>query len=217
MNNEKKIVRKQGTMKTLRPLMVLSAFLLIVSQGIAQEFRLSAGYNGSNLSGSETEGWTGKAGYQFGADVLFGDQFYVRTGAQFLVRNLNYSYSPPIDDGLPDLVDQEFKYTSRLLRVPVNAGVRLFDPKDEPKVNAYAIVGPSVLFNLKTELNSEELNVETSDAQWYIGFGAGAEISFVFVEAGYDVALSKALDSEFTEAKVNFLYVMVGARLRLAK
>lgn len=184
----------------------------------AQEFRLGGGYNGSNVSKAGTEQWVGKAGYQFGADLLLGGSWFVKPGVHLLVRNLNYSLVGVGPDGTPNGTDVDFRYTSRSLRVPLLVGRRLLDPSDDPAFNIYVVGGPTALFNLNADLDNDALTVETQAAQWYLGFGGGLELGFLFVEAGYDVAMSNVFNGDdfSTNPKVNNVYAAAGVRLRLA-
>jgi hypothetical protein len=192
--------------------------LLIGSAVSAQEIRLYGGYNGSNVRESGDERWVGRAGYQFGADVLIGHQWFLKPGVQFLVRNIDYSFAGSMPDGVVTPA-QDFTYTSRSLRVPVMLGFRLMDPDNDPALNIYAMGGPSALMNLKADLDNDALTAETNNTQWYIGFGAGLELGFLFEEGGYDIAMSNVFKgSDFrTNPKVNFVYANAGVRLRLAE
>lgn len=204
-------------------LLPLCAALLTLSCCIgtarAQEVHLYGGYNGSNVQESGHERWVGRAGYQFGADLLIGDRWFLKPGIQFLVRNLDYSLVATGPNSEVTAPAQDFTYTSRSLRVPVMLGFHLFDPADEPMLNVYAMGGPSVLMNLNADLDNDALTVKTNGTQWYLGFGAGVELGFLFVEGGYDVAMSNVFKgSDFdTNPKVNFVYANAGLRLRFAR
>lgn len=202
-------------------LLPLTAVLVCaaVTSTTAQEFRLGGGYTGSNVREAGEEHWVGRAGYQFGADLVLGRQWFVKPGIYLQVRNLNYSIAGVDENGTPTGNDVEFRYTNRALRVPLMLGRRLLDPADDPAFNIYVMGGPTALFNLNADLDNDELDVETNPAQWYIGFGGGAEISFIYLEAGYDVAMSNVFkgDDFDTNPKVNNLYISAGVRLHLAK
>lgn len=205
--------------------MNLSRYLLpavlcgLVGAAHAQDFLFSGGYNGSNVREAGEEKWVGRAGYQFGADVVLGGLWSVRGGAHLQVRNLNYTIAGVNEQGEPIGTDTEFKYTSRLLRVPIKLGRRLLDPANDPPVNIYVLGGPTALFNLSADLDNDQLDVQTNATQWYIGFGGGAEIGFLFVEAGYDVAMNNVFNGEgfATNPSVNQVYGIAGLRLQLAR
>jgi len=210
-------------MNTRVPLLLsLTLSIAVLSTVSAQEIRLGGGYNGSNVNKAGTDRWTGRAGYQFGADVMLGNRFFVKPGIHFMVRNMNYTV---VDTSTSPVANNvEFRYTDRWLVVPVHVGVHLLDPADDHTVNAYIQAGPTALFKLNADLNSPNSTVTVNPAQWYFGGGAGIEISFVFIEAGYNVAMNKLFkdndsfrDRFDTNPKVNQLYVTAGVRLKLAK
>lgn len=196
-------------MRKLLPLVCL----IVALPGTAQEFRLSGGYNGSNVREAGNESWVGQAGYQFGADLLLGSRWFVKPGVHFMVRNLNYSHA-----ALPDVPSQDFRYTSRSLAVPIMLGLNLMDPADDPALNIYALGGPTALFKLDADLDNDQLDVETSAAQWYLGFGGGLSLGFLFVEGGYNVAMSNVFEGQTfqTNPRSNQAYAIAGVRLRLA-
>ena len=184
----------------------------------AQEFRFGAGYIGSNVQKAGNEKWVGKAGYQGGVDLVLGQQFFIRPGAYFQVRNLNYTVAGLDAQGAVVGSDVEYRYTSRSLRVPLFAGLRFIAPEDS-EFNIYVAAGPTALFNLSADLDNDQLEVETSGTQWFLGGAAGMELGFLFVEAGYDVAMSDVFkgDRFSTNPRVNQLSVTAGVRLRLAQ
>lgn len=180
----------------------------------AQELHLSGGFNGTNVHEAGEEHWTGRAGYQFGADLLIGDRWFLKPGVHFLVRNINYTYS-----AAADVPQQEFRYTSRSLAVPIMLGLNLMDPANDPPLNIYALGGPTAIMKLDADLDNNSLDVETSPAQWYIGFGAGATFSFLFAEAGYNVAMTNVFKGEGfrTNPKADYGYLIAGVRLKFAE
>lgn len=206
-------------MDPFRTFLLIGGLALLPLTGNAQEIRLYGGYNGSNVSKAGDEQWVGRSGYQFGADMLIGSQWFLKPGIEFMVRNLNYTWGGSAPDGSTVFPDTEFDYTSRSLRVPIMLGVHLMDPADDPALNIYIMGGPSALMNLNADLDNDALTVETNSNQWYIGFGGGLELGFLFVEAGYDVAMSNVFKgSAFeTNPKVNFVHANAGVRLRLAR
>ncbi len=202
------------SMKPLLPFLIAGSAALIAAPSAAQELHLSAGYNGSNVQEAGDEGWVGRGGYQFGADVKLGQRWFLEPGAHFLVRNLNYTYATA-----PDIPAQEFKYTAQSLHVPLMLGRNLMDPSSDPAFNISIMGGPSALIGLNTQLGQEELEVTTRSTQWYIGFAGELEFGFLFVNGGYDVAMSNVFDGDdfSTNPKVNFYHLSAGIRLQLAK
>jgi hypothetical protein len=196
--------------RNIIPLLALSLSTATVS---AQEIRLSGGYNASNVSEAGDEQWVGRAGYQFGADLMLGQRWFVKPGVHFLVRELRYTQA-----GTDDVPAQEFRYTNRSLSVPVLLGFNLMDPADDPGVNLYVMGGPTALMSLSADLDNDELDVETRGTQWYLGGAAGLSFGFLFIEGGYNAAMSNVFKGESfeTNPKVNQGYAIAGVRLRLA-
>lgn len=207
-------------MKYLRTSLVCMAALCVsLSTAQAQEIRLGGGYSGSNVREAGTEAWAGRAGYLLGADVVLGRTWFLRSGAHLHVRNLNYTLAGTDAEGNLMGTDTEFRYTSRALRVPVHVGLRLVDPLTDPAVNLYVFGGPTALMALSADLRNDALDVETRPAQWQLGFGGGLELGFLFVEAGYDMAMSSVFRGEAfgTNPRVNTVHATAGVRLRLAR
>ena len=207
-------------MRTPKTLFLLATLLVFgTTVAPAQEIRLGGGYTGSNVREAGQERWAGQAGYLLGADLLLGNTVFLRSGAHLHVRNLNYTLAGTDAEGNLMGTDTEFRYTSRALRVPVHVGLRLVDPLTDPAVNLYVFGGPTALMALSADLRNDALDVETRPAQWQLGFGGGLELGFLFVEAGYDVAMSNVFRGEAfgTNPRVNTVHATAGVRLRLAR
>lgn len=201
-----------------RNVILITAGLLFPALASAQEFRFGGGYSGSNVSDAGEERWVGRAGYHAGVDLVLGGLWFIRPGAHLQVRNLNYTLAGIDSNGAPFGNDVEFRYTDRSLRVPLLVGRRLMHPDDDPGVNIYVIGGPTALFNLSADLDNDQLDVRTTGTQWFIGAGAGLELGFLFVEGGYNVAMSNVFQGEAfqTNPRVNQVNLSAGIRLRLA-
>lgn len=199
--------------------LLIASLSLTMTPLCGQEFRFGGGYSGSNVREAGDERWVGRAGYHAGIDLMLGGLWFIRPGAHLQVRNLNYTMAGIDQNGNPFGTDVEFRYTDRSLRVPLFVGRHLLDPSDDPGVNLYVMGGPTALFNLNADLDNDQLDVRTTGTQWYIGAGAGLEIAFLFVEGGYNVAMSNVFQgAEFrTNPRVNQVNLSAGIRLRLAK
>ena len=207
----------------MKPLKTLTITALLASASFtslqAQELRLGGGYTGSNVQENTKEQWVGRAGYQFGVDVLIGNRLFVKPGFHVLTRNLDYTLLGLGPDGLPNGNNTDIRYKSQSLRIPVLAGIRLFAPSDETDFNLYAMGGPTALIGLDANLSNTLLVVSTNATQWYLGISAGMEYRFLFVEAGYDVAMTNVFqgDGINTNPKVNNSYIVAGLRFLLNK
>lgn len=208
------IAIKPNCMRHLLSLMIAGSAALICARTSAQEFHLSAGYNGSNVQKAGDERWIGRGGYMFGADVKLGHRWFLEPGIHFMVRNLGFTYA-----NAADIPAQDFTYTERSLRVPLMLGLNLLDPAEDPALNVSLMGGPTALIGLSSKLDQNSLDVETRGTQWYLGFAGEVQLGVLFVNAGYDVAMSDVFDGErfATNPRVNFYHAAAGVRLVLAK
>jgi hypothetical protein len=206
-------------MERIHKYLMATVLLLCGGATLGQEIRLGGGYTGSDVARAGEERWVGRAGYMLGADLILGNTWFVRGGAHLHVRNLNYTVAGTDADGNVIGTDNEFRYTSRSLRVPIHLGLRLMDPLSDPAFNIYLFGGPTALMAIDANLRNDALDVETRPAQWQLGFGAGLELGFLFLEGGYDVAMSNVFKGESfsTNPRVNNVYAAAGVRLRLAR
>lgn len=208
------IADKPNHMRHFFSLMIAGSAALICAPASAQELHLSAGYNGTNVQKAGDEGWTGRGGYTFGADLKIGQRWFLEPGLHFMVRNLNFTYATAAD-----IPAQEFRYTERSLRVPLMLGLNLLDPAEDPVVNVSLMGGPTALIGLSSKLDRNSLDITTRGTQWYIGFGGEVQLGFLFVNGGYDVAMSNVFDGESfeTNPKANFYHLAAGVRLKFAQ
>ncbi|HRD51381.1 MAG TPA: outer membrane beta-barrel protein [Flavobacteriales bacterium] len=193
--------------------------LLAAAALSAQELRLGGGLNMSNVREAGHEQWTGRAGYQAGADLQLGSLWFVRGGAHLQVRNLGFSTVTLDSADAAGTLNQEYRYTDRTLRVPLLVGRNLLDASDEPVVNAYVMAGPTALFPISARLTNDEFDVRTRSAQWLIGFGGGVTLGPLFVEATYGIAMTDVFEGATfrTNPMVNQFCLNAGARLRLVR
>ncbi len=201
-----------------------AVLLLLITSSIltlqAQEVRLGGGYSGSKVDADGSENWKGRAGYQYGLDVLIGNRFFLKPGIYMQIRNLDYTTVGVGQDGVTNGITTETRITSKALRIPLMGGIRLMDPATDPKgFNLYVTGGPTALIGLSTETGENSLNFTTRGTQWYLGFGAGAEYRFLFLDAGYDVGMSNMFkgDGINTNPRINNSWITAGLRFLLNK
>ena len=105
------------------------------------------------------------------------------------------------------------------LRIPLMGGIRLIDPVDGKDFNLYVTGGPTALIGLRTESDNNSLSFTTRSTQWYLGFGAGAEYRFLFIDAGYDVGMTNMFNGDGinTNPRINNSYITAGLRFVLNK
>ncbi len=185
----------------------------------AQEIRLGGGYSGSKVDADGSDNWKGRAGYQYGIELLLGNRFFVRPGIYMQIRNLDYTTVGLGQDGVSNGIETETRYTSKALRIPLMGGIRLFEPVDGKDFNLYVTGGPTALIGLSTESDNNSLSFTTRSTQWYLGFGAGAEYRFLFLDAGYDVGMTNMFNGDGinTNPRINNSYITAGLRFVLNK
>lgn len=208
-------------MKHSRTLTLLAVIgLTCASTLFAQEIRLGGGYSGSKVDADGSENWKGRAGYQYGLEVLLGNRFFLKPGLYMQVRNLDYTTVGVGQDGVSNGITTETRYTSKALRIPLMGGIRLLDPTVDAKgFNLYVTGGPTALIGLSTNTGENSLSFTTRSTQWYLGFGAGAEYRFLFLDAGYDVGMTNMFNGDGinTNPRINNSYITAGLRFILNK
>ncbi len=214
------LVGTTHTMDSLRRSLALAILMISPLLAIhAQEIRLGGGYSGSKVDADGSDNWRARAGYQYGLEVLLGGRFFVKPGIYMQIRNLDYTTTGLGQDGISNGITTETRYTSKALRIPLMGGIRLIDTENDPDFNLYATAGPTALIGLNAEVGDNSLNFTTRSTQWYIGFGAGAEYRFIFLDAGYDVGMTNMFNGDGinTNPRINNSYITAGLRFVLNK
>lgn len=162
--------------------------LFISSMAIAQ-FKPHIGMNWAQLS-SEPQDFTkeGRLGFVIGAGFKFGESWYVEPGVQF--SNLGTKLINKDDN---DITHQSYVQT---IRVPVMAGYDLMDK--ESLLNLRLYTGPSASFvmGVNTENSAAPDGVLPEGKENYVNtiwgwnFGVGIDITFIYVELGYELGLT---------------------------
>lgn len=212
--------RNTHTMDSLRRSLALALLMIAPLLALhAQEIRLGGGYSGSKVDADGSDNWRGRAGYQYGLEVLLGGRFFVKPGIYMQIRNLDYTTTGLGQDGISNGITTETRYTSKALRIPLMGGIRLIDTENDPDFNLYATAGPTALIGLNAEVGDNSLNFTTRSTQWYIGFGAGVEYRFIFLDAGYDVGMTNMFNGDGinTNPRINNSYITAGLRFVLNK
>ena len=195
-------------MKALLTTLLLGVFAL---QSFAQgtELRAHAGLNYGRLSGSNNNVTFDEAlGNSFGASLILGNQLYIMPGVDFSVFRSDVE-----NNG----VSGETRIRS--IRAGVFGGVRLLDPAVSEQFNIRLFTGP--IYAISTSSNQpsfeqlDDVEYDSNYLNWV--FGAGIDIAFLFVEAGYDAGITQVNEStDFYDAsRRSNLFLNAGIRLRL--
>ena len=180
------------------------------------EIKPTAGINLSNVSttpsGTKT---SAKMGYQFGGSLMFGNRLYLSPGIYYFQQVTQFVISNP--DGSTTAITSDAKTAG--VKIPLLVGFKLIDPETDPMVNFRIFAGPSVNFNTKSKFSSGfgSDEIKWKKNTWGAQVGAGLDVSFFFVEAGYEFGLSSSYEGDsasqnFKDIKHNTFVLNVGAR-----
>lgn len=178
------------------------------------EIRPLVGINWQNLTEAPALGdWRGEAGYQFGVSLMLGSQVYFQPGVQYMSTNTQLTTT---------ILNNTFESTlnTGYLRVPLQLGVRLVHPDQQPVVNPRLFANFAANFATTATFNESGLgDVTMGTANFGVGGGIGLDIAIFFIEAGYDVGLVPVFDDDRfdLDAKANIFYMNAGVRLRFAR
>lgn len=182
--------------------------LFFCSATIAQlELRLSGGINSSTYSHDFNdiefqEGW----GYQFGADIQIGNLWYLQTGLFFeTLENsiIEGDFSKPVRD-----------IQIERLRAPLYIGHRFFNRSS--LINLRIFTGPNASIVVNSRLE-ESLDLKDDDFnQTLVGWnlGAGLDLAFLFVDAGYMFGLNDAFIGGDSHSSNNLFFANAGIRIK---
>lgn len=207
-------------MKTMNMQKLLTATLVALLIGFSAkaqfEIKPTAGINLSNVStapsGTKT---SAKMGYQFGGSVMFGNRIYLSPGIYYFQQKTQYVISNA--DGSTTAITSNEKTAG--VKIPILVGFKLIDPETDPMVNFRVFAGPSVNFNTESKFSDGFGSdpIKWKKNTWGAQVGAGLDVSFFFVEAGYEFGLSSSYEGDsayenFKDTKHNTFVVNVGAR-----
>lgn len=194
----------------------LVALLFAFTANAQLEIKPTAGINLSNVSttpnGTKT---TAKIGYQFGGSVMFGNRLYLSPGIFYFQQVTQYVIDNP--DGSTTAITSDEKTAG--VKIPVLLGFRFIDPETDPLLNFRVFAGPSVNFNTTNKFpdgfGSDEIKWKKNT--WGAQIGAGVDLAFLFLEAGYEFGLSSSYEGDsasenFKDIKHNSFVLNVGAR-----
>ncbi|NBB88641.1 MAG: outer membrane beta-barrel protein [Bacteroidetes bacterium] len=188
----------------------LSFFLLILFVGTTSsqaELRLSAGLNASSFPSDVGEfNFSSAAGYQFGAELQYGDQFFFQAGL-FFEKTSTEIKLPYIGTSSGDLEINR-------LRVPVYIGYRF--ASNTSWLNFRLFTGPNASISVNRSI-SDAFNLgddEFSSVLFGYNVGGGLDIAFLFVDIGYMFGLNDVLEFEDSSSSNNLFFANAGLRLK---
>ncbi|SRR6056297_761561 len=171
------------------------------------ELRIGGGINTSTFP-SDLEGFSfsSATGYQFGADLQFGNRLYFQLGLHIENMKTEVNNQPTgvsVDD-----------FEVNRLRVPVYLGYRFASSKSW--LNFRLFTGPNASLVINRELdNAFEIQKDDfSDVLFGYNVGAGIDIAFLFLDVGYMFGLNDTLELEDSSSSNNLFFANAGLRLK---
>ena len=186
-------------------LLLLSLFLLLAGSSFAQlELKALVGTNFSSISNPpDGVDFAAKAGYQFGAGLLIGNKFYIEPGIQF-VRN-----SKTVTTGTTDV-----KFDQNFVKIPVYAGYHILGSEDKNLLALRVFAGPAAYIAGKVKSGDDQITKDDiNNMNWMFEAGLGVDILFFFVEANYEVGLSKFFTKDNWESKHRGVVLNAGVHI----
>ena len=208
-----------------KALILLFVFATTLSFGQSIDVRGFVGFNllqltsdeGSSLINGVLHNRTvsGRPGYQFGAAVTFGKQFYVQPG--FTMGRVSTKVVNKNNVTGEELTDET---TLSTFSIPLKVGVRLINPEIENIFNVRLFAGidgshvTSVNHSTKSGQTDDISEDDYSNLIMSADFGMGLDISILFIDLGYQLGISPVY-SGGDQAKANAFYGNVGIRISL--
>ena len=191
----------------MKKILLLSFMLMMTSMVFAQvSLRPQAGINFASFSDDLADKeWAGKAGYQFGFDVIIGKTIYLQPGLNYQVTKLKIK-------GLEGV-----HFTSSRVNLPLAVGMRLFEGDDEKAFGMRAYAGPNLSVHVNGDVDSIA-GITSDDIQnaHLSGFaGLGFDVSILFVDFTYQFGLHDYIDNSTLNASANKNLFMINAGLRI--
>jgi len=193
----------------MKRVILSTLFTIAVLGTYAQsELRLKVGLVSSNLTEDLDDfSFESQNGFEVGADLLLGSQFYIQPGVSFeLVRNEIDPIDPDAD------IDTDFNVSR--IRIPVMVGYRLFDPEEDINIRLFAGPEASFVINRDFDSNLSLTDDDFNDVLWAGHVGAGLDILIFFIDIGYTFGLSDVFEDVEDSPRNNLFHGNVGVRLR---
>jgi hypothetical protein len=191
----------------MKKLSTILAVLFFSSVAYAQtEIKPTIGINSTNVSQDPATGEaTGKIGWQFGASVLIGNEFYIEPGLFYMHSTTDFSST---DD------DFDFETQLRGLRLPVALGFHIIG-NEESAIDLRVFGGPSAYF--LTGVDSGPFDRDDFEStQFGLFAGAGLDLFIFFLDLKYEWSLTDLSSvQDFDIGQRRAFFTNAGIRLKL--
>jgi hypothetical protein len=194
-------------MSRLAPATLLLTLLLGAPPASALELKPAIGLTFTDVSSDPANGSaSGKAGYQIGGTVLFGEKLYFEAGAFYAQKSTDITSSTP--SGAIDLT------SITGIRIPAMVGFHLIgEPKSEFTLRLFG--GGSAF--LVTSVSANGLTKSDFESPtWGVFAGAGVDFLFLFLDLKYEWSLTNVSSlSTVDVGSARSLYMNVGVKIPL--
>lgn len=181
---------------------VCMCFFMAVTGNAQISLRPQIGVNFASFNYESIHGSIkGRTGLHIGADMQFGNTFYVQPGMHFSTTKLQ----------IRNFGDVKI---SRM-HIPIMVGLRILD-NDEGILGLRVFAGPDFAFSVKETIAEQFTDLGPEDFEnFQISgiIGAGADIGIFFVDIGYKFGMTEYLKTEIAEQNVNFFIGNAGFRI----
>ncbi len=165
--------------------------------------RPQIGFNASSLTSDlDSLAYNNNVGFQLGADLVFGNKFYVQPGVMFEYLN------NPIDP----LTGEDQDFSRSYVRIPVMVGYNFAGA--EKSFGFRVFTGPNASFRVSSDSDNTDIEESIKGAIFGWNAGLGLDISILFVDLGYQFGLSEVFDDFDSGARNNLFYANAGIRVR---
>lgn len=146
-----------------------------------------------------------KTGMQAGVYYRTGKVLYGQLGLEYLSLRTHFTYH-----ALGDIITSEDDVRLHQFALPAYIGVNLIPGEMPADVRIYA--GPTLTYLFDVPVNQLDLTIKDFRKVGLTGaLGAGLDILFLSVDAGYNFGLSQLFDDMYS-GKANYAFVNVGVK-----
>ncbi len=177
------------------------------SLALSQTIKPAIGFNFTDIVASGDGNAKGRAGWQLGASVAFGEKIYVEPGIFYQTKSAEFSSSSNLSTG-------DLNADLKGIRIPFALGYNLIG-NSESTASLRLFGGPSGFFVTDTgeNVNKDDIN----SPAWGVFAGAGLDIWLIFIDVSYEWSVTD-IQTSFTNidfGKTNGLFANAGIRIRL--
>ncbi len=185
----------------------LTLLVGVIGFSKAQTIKPAIGVNFTDVVNNGDGSASGRAGWQFGGSIAFGDKIYFEPGVFYQTKSADFRTT---DDIAPD----DFEAVFKGFRVPVAIGWNILG-NAESTVSLRAFGGASGFFLTSVDdgLDKDDIN----SPAWGVFAGAGLDFWILFLDASYEWSVTDIQKdlSAIDLGRTNGFFVNAGLRIDL--